>query len=82
MIVICYKEKSQRLLSLIIPHYPHHQCNDCHCGQYDGVPVLGDEVHQVGDAAVREEDVVQSEEGSQGVNLNNTKMVTARPNIS
>ena len=71
MIVIYYKESE-----IIIPHYPHyshyphHQGNHCHRGQYDGVPVLGDEVPQVFNAAVREENVVQSEERSQGVNLN------------
>ena len=70
MIVICYKE-SEIKLSLITLHYPHHQCNHCYRGQDDGVPILGDEVPQVVDAAVREENVVQSQEGSKRVNLNN-----------
>ena len=68
--VICYKETEIKL-SLITLHYPHHQCNHCHCGQDDGVPILGDEVPQVFNAAVREENVVKSQKGSQRVNLNN-----------
>ena len=52
------------------PPSTDHERDDGEGGEDDGVPVLGDEVPQVFNAAVREENVVQSKERSQGVNLN------------
>ena len=53
MIVIYYKESEMIIPHyVIIPYYPHHQRNHCHRGQNDRVPILGDEVPQVLNAAV------------------------------